>query len=127
MVADRLGYQPETALTLGRFVARSSARAKARRLGISDEKKDAEERRARAAESKPLRQTVHLLGQDIPVLDADVGTLRVACFWAPPITADPNRSLSAAFLSSSADPLAAPERSLINARQLPGERLNDQA
>ena len=54
VVAERLGYPPETALTLGRFVAGSSARAKARRLGISDEKQDAEERRARAAELKPM-------------------------------------------------------------------------
>ena len=62
-----LGYLPETTLTLGRFVAGSSARAKAWRLGISDEKRDAEERRARAAEFKPRRQTVRLLGRDIPV------------------------------------------------------------
>jgi hypothetical protein len=48
VVAERLGYPPETALTLGRFVAGSSARAKARRLGISDEKQDAEEHYARA-------------------------------------------------------------------------------
>jgi hypothetical protein len=76
VVAERLGYPPETALTLGRFVAGSSARAKARRLGLSDEKQDAEERHARAAESKPRRQTVHLLGRDIPVLAAGDGTLR---------------------------------------------------
>jgi hypothetical protein len=76
VVAERLGYPPETALTLGRFVAGSSARAKARRLGISDEKQDAEERHARAAELKPRRQTVHLLGRDIPVLAADDGALR---------------------------------------------------
>jgi len=75
VVAERLGYPPETALTLGRFVAGSSARAKARHLGISDEKQDAEERHARAAELKPRRQTVRLLGRDIPVLAAD-GTLR---------------------------------------------------
>ena len=75
VVAERLGYSPETALTLGRFVAGSSARAKARRLGISDEKQDAEERHARAAELKPRRQTVHLLGRDIPVLAADDGAL----------------------------------------------------
>ena len=62
VVAERLGYPPETALTLGRFVAGSSARAKAQRLGISDEKQDAEERHARAAELKPRRQTVGLLG-----------------------------------------------------------------
>ena len=76
VVAERLGYPPETALTLGRFVAGSSARAKARRLGISDEKQDAEERHTRAAELKPRRQTVHLLGRDIPVLAADDGMLR---------------------------------------------------
>jgi len=29
VVAERLGYPPETAVTLGRFVAGSSARAKA--------------------------------------------------------------------------------------------------
>jgi hypothetical protein len=47
VVAERLGHPPETALTLGRFVAGSSARSKARRLGVSDEKQDAEERHAR--------------------------------------------------------------------------------
>jgi len=75
VVAERLGYPPETALTLGRFVAGSSARAKARRLGISDEKQETEERHARTAELKP-RQTVRLLGRDVPVLTADDGTLR---------------------------------------------------
>jgi len=76
VVAERLGHPQETALTLGRFVAGSSARAKARRLGITEETQEAEERRARAAELKPRRQTVHLLGRDIPVLAADDGTLR---------------------------------------------------
>jgi hypothetical protein len=75
VVAERLGYPPETALTLGRFVEGSSARAKARRLGIIEEKQDTEERHAKAAELKPRRQTVHLLGRDIPVLAAGDGTL----------------------------------------------------
>jgi hypothetical protein len=66
VVAERLGYPPETALTLGRFVAGSSARTKARRLGISDEKQDAEERHAKAAELKPRRQTVRVLGRKAP-------------------------------------------------------------
>jgi hypothetical protein len=44
--------------------------------GPSDQKQDAEERHARAAELKPRRQTVRLLGRDIPVLVADGGTLR---------------------------------------------------
>lgn len=76
VVAELLEYPPEASLTLGRFVAGSSARAKARRLGISDEKKDTEERHARAGELKPRRQTVRLLGRDIPVPPADDGTLR---------------------------------------------------
>jgi hypothetical protein len=75
-VAERLGYPSETALTLGRFVAGSIARAKSRRLDISDEKQDSEERHARAAELKPRRQTVHLLGRDIPVVAAGNSTLR---------------------------------------------------
>jgi hypothetical protein len=66
VAAERLGHPPETALTLGRFVAGSSAYAKARRLGISDEKQDTEERRARAAELKLRRQTVRLLGRKEP-------------------------------------------------------------
>ena len=76
VVAERLGHPPDTALTLGRFVAGSSARAKARRLGIIEETQEAEERRARAAELKPRRQTLRLLGREIPVLPADDGTLR---------------------------------------------------
>ena len=76
VVAERLGYSPETALTLGRFVAGSSARAKARRLGIVEETEDAAERRERARELRERRQTVHLLGREIPVLPAPDGTLR---------------------------------------------------
>ena len=49
VVAERLGYTPDTALTFGRFVAGSSARAKARRLGIMDEAQEAAERNAAAA------------------------------------------------------------------------------
>ncbi len=37
VVAERLGYPLDTPLTLGRAVCGSSARAKARRLGIADE------------------------------------------------------------------------------------------
>ncbi len=76
VVAERLGYPPETAMTLGRFVAGSSTRAKARRVGIIDETQEADERRAQAAALKPRRQTVHLLGRDIPVLAAGDGSLR---------------------------------------------------
>lgn len=77
MVAERVGYShDDTALTLGRFVAGSSARAKARRIGIIDEKQAAEERQAHAVDLKPDHQIAKLLGRDIPVVPADDGSLR---------------------------------------------------
>lgn len=76
IVAKRLGYAPDTALTLGRFVAGSSARAKARSLGISDDTQEAAERSERAGALKRQRQVVQLLGRDVPVLPADDGTPR---------------------------------------------------
>jgi hypothetical protein len=59
-------------------VAGSSARIKVRRLGITDEAQEAEERNAQAAGLNPDVQTVRLLGRDIPVLPAADGTLRAA-------------------------------------------------
>jgi hypothetical protein len=76
VVAERLGHPPDTALTLGRFVAGSSARVKARRLGLTDESPEPAERREHVAALKPRREVVRLLGRDIPVLPADDGTLR---------------------------------------------------
>jgi hypothetical protein len=75
VVAERLGHSPDAALTLGRFVAGSSARAKARRLGLTEERHEAEERETKAAAIKP-HKTVRLLGRDIPVLPAPDGALR---------------------------------------------------
>jgi hypothetical protein len=78
VVAERLGHPPETALTLGRAVAGSSARIKAKRLGILDEAQEAEERNTQAAGLKPDVKAIRLLGRDIPVLPAADGTLRAA-------------------------------------------------
>ncbi len=78
VVAERLGHPHDTALTLGRAVAGSSARAKARSLGLVEEHLEAAARQAGAAELKPKAQTVRLLGRDIPVLYADDGTVRAA-------------------------------------------------
>ena len=75
VVAARLGHPPEAALTLGRFVAGASARAKARRLGLAEDDHDAAERRDRAADPGPHRETVRLLGRDVPVTRAGDGTL----------------------------------------------------
>ena len=72
IVAERLGYPPATALTLGRAVAGYSAQAKARRLGLVDEREEAEERER----PQVPRETVLLLGRRIPIMATDDGQLR---------------------------------------------------
>jgi hypothetical protein len=121
VLAERLGHPPDTALTLGRAVAGSSARAKARRLGIIDEKQDAEERHARAAELKPRRQTVRLLGRDIPVIPADDGTLRAEDDGKPASAKSVHSYIARAFGDRLADARAAMEGL---ATSLPPEELN---
>ena len=76
IVAERLGYPSETALTLGRTVCSASARIKARRLGIMDEAQEAAERRAAAVGLKPNVQMIRLLDREVPVLAGADGTLR---------------------------------------------------
>jgi len=121
VVAERLGHPPDTALTLGRFVAGSSARAKARRLGISDEKQEAEERHARAADLKPRRQTVRLLGRDIPVIPTDDGKLRAEDDGKPASAKSVQSYIARAFGDRLGDARAAMEGL---AATLPPEELN---
>ena len=121
VVAERLGHPPAAALTLGRFVAGSSARAKARRLGITEERQDAEERQAKAAELKPHRQSVWLLGRDIPVLTAPDGTLRAKEDDKPASDKSVASYLARAFRDRLPEVRAAMERV---AASLPPEELN---
>ncbi len=75
VVAERLGYVPETALTLGRALAGLNAQSKGQRLGIFEPpeepsgKKDEAEKRITKTEPK----TVRLLGRQVPVLQTDDG------------------------------------------------------
>lgn len=77
VVAERLGYPPETALTLGRTVAGLNAQSKGRRLGIyeppeaSSGKKDETEKEKQTTKTEP--KTVRLLGRQVPVLETDNG------------------------------------------------------
>jgi hypothetical protein len=63
IVSERVGNPPDTALTLGRFVAGSRARAMARRLGIMDEAQETVERRVRAAVTEPWLRTRSVRGR----------------------------------------------------------------
>ena len=59
-MAERLGHPPDTALSLASAVAGTAARAKARRLGISEERDRAKD----AAPAKPA-DTTRLLGKSV--------------------------------------------------------------
>ena len=119
VVAEQLGCPPETALTLGRFVAGSSARAKARRLGIVEE--GAAERREKARELRGQRETVRLLGQEIPVLPAPDGTLRAKDDRKPSSTKSVAAYVARAFGDRLAEARAAMEHL---AASLPPDELN---
>ena len=68
VVAERLGHPPDTALSLASAVAGTAARAKARRLGLAEER---DRGSADAPPAKP-RNTARLLGREIGLThDAD--------------------------------------------------------
>src|SRR3954471_23555151 len=63
VVAERLGHPPDTALSLASAVAGTAARAKARRLGITEERDHAKD--AKAAAPARAQDTAQLLGKKI--------------------------------------------------------------
>ncbi len=71
VVAERLGYDKETALTLGKAVAGLNAQSKGRRLGIYEEK-SAEEKKKEKPMERPL-EFVELLGRGIPMTKTPKG------------------------------------------------------
>jgi hypothetical protein len=72
-----LEYLTGTALTTGRLVTGANARTAPRNVGIADEPQKPSEQGERAAEFPPQRQVVQLLGRDVPVAQADDGTLQL--------------------------------------------------
>jgi hypothetical protein len=67
VVAERLGHPPGTALSLASAVAGTAARAKAKRLGLAEE----HEAGPKGERPEQARQTVRLLGREIPVTESD--------------------------------------------------------
>ena len=71
----RLGYDKETALTLGKAVAGLNAQSKGRRLGIYEEKKQEDKE---TSEEKPVKlEFIELLGRGVPAIKTPQG-LRAA-------------------------------------------------
>ena len=96
VVAEHLGHPRDTALTLGRAVAGSAARAKARSIGREEHKAD------RDAEMPRLRQVhvtapVFLLGKTIRLLPNADGELRAADIDQPSNHTAVERYLAKAF------------------------------
>lgn len=65
VVARRLGYDAESALTLGKAVAGLNAQSKGRRLGIYEEKEKVEKPKTQAI-GQPAIESVTLLGRAVP-------------------------------------------------------------
>jgi hypothetical protein len=71
VVAERLGFDPDEALTLGKAVAGLNAQAKGRRLGIF---KPHEEKAQKAREKKPDETfLVEILGRTVPAMNTEDG------------------------------------------------------
>ena len=66
IVAERLGYDKETSLTLGKAVAGLNAQSKGRRLGIYEEKTEEEKKEGKRKE-KPV-EFIELLGRGVPAI-----------------------------------------------------------
>ena len=96
VVAMRLGHPKDTALTLGRAVAGSAARVKARSIGREERKAD---RDADTPELRPDHVTapVFLLGKNIRLLPNADGELRAADGDQPADPAAVQRYLAKAF------------------------------
>ncbi len=100
VVAERLGFERETALTLGRAVAGKSAQVKGRALGLYEPSheppsKAAEHRRERLKPDDMLR--VHLLDRTIPAVRTPEGIRAVAQDLRPTSAASVKRYLASKF------------------------------
>jgi len=82
VVAERLGYDEETALTLGKAVAGLNAQSKGRKLGIYEEKTKEEKKDDKKKESTAKPEFIELLGRGIPSVKTPQG-LRAAIEGKP--------------------------------------------
>jgi hypothetical protein len=96
VVAQRLGHPADTALTLGRAVAGSAARVKARSIGREERKADRDTDTPRLA-AEQATAPVLLLGKTIRPLPTADGELRVADGDQPADPAAVQRYLAKAF------------------------------
>jgi hypothetical protein len=73
VVAERLGYDKDTALTLGKAVAGLNAQSKGRKLGIYEEKTEEEKKAEKKKEKETKPEFIELLGRGIPAIKTSKG------------------------------------------------------
>ena len=73
IVAERMGYKKDEALTFGKAVAGLNAQSKGRRLGIYEEKSE-EEKEKEAKKEKPVKtEFIEILGRGVPAIKTPQG------------------------------------------------------
>ena len=77
VVAERLGYDKETALTLGKAVTGLNAQSKGRRLGIYEEKTEEEKKEEKKKEKAEEPEFIEILGRGVSAVKTSKG-LRAA-------------------------------------------------
>src|SRR5690348_16120994 len=82
VVAKRLGYEEETALTLGKAVAGLNAQSKGKKLGIYEEKSEDDKKEEKKKKSAAKPEFVELLGRGVPAVKTPHG-LRAALKGEP--------------------------------------------
>jgi hypothetical protein len=76
-VAERLGYDEQTALTLGKAVAGLNAQSKGKKLGIYEEKTEEEKEQEAKKQKEVKTEFIEILGRDVPAVKTPNG-LRAA-------------------------------------------------
>jgi hypothetical protein len=108
VVAEQLGYDHETALTLGKAVAGLNAQSKGRRLGIFEEPKGAQEDKEQKTRQPGEQFMMSLLHRRVPVISTDQG-VRATVKDQPIDPASVRRYLAQKFGHELADARAAME------------------
>ena len=73
VVAERMGYKKDEALTFGKAVAGLNAQSKGRRLGIYEEKPEEEEEKTEEKRKEQPVEFTELLGRGIPTIKTSKG------------------------------------------------------
>lgn len=73
VVAERLGYDKDEALTFGKAVAGLNAQSKGRKLGIYEEKSEEEKEKEARKKEPPKTEFIEVLGRDVPVVKTAKG------------------------------------------------------